>query len=1295
MVENWLAPDGIPENSVLSLAQTPDGYIWVGTQDGLLRFNGVQFAQVAPESGLDRLAGIIVTLSIDLRGRLWAGAEQSIAYLDHGTWHPVVGTNLIYGPNFKVRSFAEGTGGIMYCGSFDGHVYTAKDDLLQPMAMQPPGTTNSGVFCIRDVKDGGLWLANRGFVGRWDGTAWKRFDSFNGAAPPLIAAAARSGGIWVLAGRALQHYQADGSIISNAVPLVYDFRQMAEDPSGTVWVASVASGVTRLIPNGTNWVSKTLTATNGLVQNPAWALLFDKEGNDWVGSASGGLQRLSKRQFINIGQQQGLPDNLVRTVVETSPGNILVGTHGGGLAVITNDRVTSVRRAEQGVSGRYGWSLLKDKSGRLWIGTYLGGLFVEENGVERSVELPPALGLVVNSLMEDSRGRIWVGAQGGVGFIETNVFHELPPETARFIDNASCMADDPQARAVWIGTSDHGLFKLVDGKHENPERVAGLPTDRITCLKVGKDGCIWAGVYNNGLAAIENGKTILFGHDQGLPALIVASMIDDGRGFYWMGTDQGIIRAAQDELLKVRRGIESIATFSLFNQRDGIGWGNCGDGNQPSVLQASDKRLWFATLNGVVVADPTRIQLNTNPPPLLMERVAYLDRAGQPQEMAGPFDRQFEIPPGSSEVELHFAVLSFTSPEKMRIYYNLQKTRGYGFFERQPANTNWLDLGNHRELLFHSPMTPGPYRLQIKARNNDGVWNQTGLILQFSVAPFFWQTAWFRVIGGAGMLAVGGLAAWQLARLRFQRRIALLENERALEHEKARLASIMEATSDLVAFADSEGRLLHVNAAGRKLLGYGANENLSKSNLTSFFPEWAAERLTNEAVPAARQHGTWEGETALLGKNGREIPVSQVMIAHKNPEGQISFLSTVARDITERRQSEREKDRLLEELLQSRKLESVGRLAGGIAHDFNNMMQVVLGNASLALEICPRGGELEGHLKEIESSANHSADLTRRLLAFARKQKVQPQVLDLNETVGGMLKVLRRLIGENISLSWKPGQKLWPVTMDPLQIDQIITNLVVNGRDAIAGGGFISIETSNMVMAENSIGAYADRVPGEFVVLSVRDTGKGMTPDVVEHIFEPFFTTKGVGEGTGLGLATVFGIVKQNHGWIEVETMPDKGSTFQVFLPRSHTAPAPAAPSQRAEAALPAGRETILVVEDEPSILELSAFILQRCGYTVLSAEHPEKALRIASSEKHHIDLLLTDVIMPGMSGKEMWDKLKAMRPSLKCIFMSGYDKNIFGAAGVRDSGVPFLQKPFTHRQLVNLVREQLDRKSS
>jgi C4-dicarboxylate-specific signal transduction histidine kinase len=396
-------------------------------------------------------------------------------------------------------------------------------------------------------------------------------------------------------------------------------------------------------------------------------------------------------------------------------------------------------------------------------------------------------------------------------------------------------------------------------------------------------------------------------------------------------------------------------------------------------------------------------------------------------------------------------------------------------------------------------------------------------------------------------------------------------------------------------------------------------------------------------------------------------------------------------DITDLKQAEAEREQLQEQLLQARKMESIGRLAGGVAHDFNNMLQAVIGNASLALAEAPPGSALREHIEEIGKSAGRSADVARQLLAFASRQTVSPRVLDLNDTVEGMLKMLRRLIGEEIELQWMPGPDLWPIRMDPSQIDQILANLAVNARDAIGGVGQVAIETRNYACDEFCARDFPGCAGGEYVQLVVRDTGRGMDDETRAHIFEPFFTTKPRGKGTGLGLATVFGIVRQNRGFIEVDSKPGEGATFRILLPRTELPPggidAPAAAPQTVRS----GGECILIVEDEASILKLSRAALARLGYTVLTAATPAEAIARAAEHSGGIDLLITDVVLPEMNGPELVRRLTAVRPGMKYLFMSGYTADVIAERGVLDEGTPFIQKPFSLDALTAKVREVLE----
>ena len=427
----------------------------------------------------------------------------------------------------------------------------------------------------------------------------------------------------------------------------------------------------------------------------------------------------------------------------------------------------------------------------------------------------------------------------------------------------------------------------------------------------------------------------------------------------------------------------------------------------------------------------------------------------------------------------------------------------------------------------------------------------------------------------------------------------------------------------------------------------------------------------------------------LLFPDGRIKYVHEQGETYYSPEGKPLRTGGIVQDITELKKAEQEKMKLQDQLTVAQKMEAVGRLAGGVAHDFNNMLSVILGHAELVLEEVDPSQPLHASLKEIHNAAKRSTDLTRQLLAFARKQTVQPIALDLNKTVDGMLKMLERLIGEDIELVWRPGSELWPVKMDPSQIDQLLANLCINARDAVTGVGKITIETGNMVFDEISCPNYPDCIPGEYVMLAVNDNGSGMDKDTLDHIFEPFFTTKGIGQGTGLGLAMVYGIVKQNEGFINVSSEPGKGATFKIYLQRCKEEDLDQAVESMENLPLSHG-ETVLMVEDDAAALNIGKVMLEHLGYTVLSADTPEAALRLAKAHTAQIALLITDVIMPEMNGRELAKLITDIKPGLKCLFCSGYTTDVITHRGMLNGGVHFLQKPYSVKDLAIKVQQAM-----
>jgi two-component system cell cycle sensor histidine kinase/response regulator CckA len=501
---------------------------------------------------------------------------------------------------------------------------------------------------------------------------------------------------------------------------------------------------------------------------------------------------------------------------------------------------------------------------------------------------------------------------------------------------------------------------------------------------------------------------------------------------------------------------------------------------------------------------------------------------------------------------------------------------------------------------------------------------------------------------------------------------------------------IFEASSDAVLLRSAD-IIIDANPAALKLFRANHPEDLmGKRYLDLVHPDdraLSAERIKKNIdenwIASPREH-------RILALDGQVVYVESTGVPVKY-RGETQVLG-VFRDITDRKRTEEEKVKLQDQLLQSQKMESVGRLAGGVAHDFNNMLGVILGHAEMALEEADQCQPLLANLMEIRKAAERSADLTRQLLAFARKQTISPRVLDMNETVAGMLKMLQRLIGEDIHLAWLPGVKLWSVKIDPSQIDQILANLSVNARDAIAGVGKVAIETGNVRFDEDYCADHAGCVPGEYVMLAMSDDGSGMDKEVLSKLFEPFFTTKEIGKGTGLGLATVYGIVKQNNGFINVYSEPDQGTTFRIYLPR-HRGKAEQAQTEGFQEPVIGGQETVLVVEDEPALLDMSKLILEKHGYRVLTAGTPGEATRLAEEYTGEIHLLMTDVVMPEMNGRDLAKIMLSLYPNLKRLFMSGYTANVIAHHGVLDDGVHFLQKPFSRKELAVKVREALDQK--
>ncbi len=507
--------------------------------------------------------------------------------------------------------------------------------------------------------------------------------------------------------------------------------------------------------------------------------------------------------------------------------------------------------------------------------------------------------------------------------------------------------------------------------------------------------------------------------------------------------------------------------------------------------------------------------------------------------------------------------------------------------------------------------------------------------------------------------------------------------EWAIRQSEEKYRSLFEESRDVIYISAPDGRLLDINRAGMELFGFESKEEFLCYDVTEFY--FRPEERGDFVRTMIEQGYVKDVELELKRRDGRRLTVLETAVAVRDEAGEVAAFRGILRNVTGQKELERQ-------LRQSQKLEAVGRLAGGVAHDFNNLLTAILGYSDLLAMTLPSGTQPRSQVAEIRRAANRGADLTRQLLALSRRQVLRPKVFRLDQVVADMEKLLRRLLSEDIELATDLEAGSWAVRADPSQIEQVVLNLVLNARDAMPEGGRLTLTTRNLDLSARSASRPPGLAPGAYVQLVVTDTGVGMDEATQERIFEPFFTTKDGGEGTGLGLATVYGIVEQSGGHIEVESAPRRGSTFRVYLPRVEAEP-DFDPATHAEAASVRGHGTVLLVEDEPAVRTFLADFLDLQGYRVHSVGDGLEALSYAEDGGQAIDLLLTDVVMPRMGGVELAQRLKTRQPGLKVLMISGHTERpeILPLSQGPRPDVAFLQKPFTTADLVRKLRDLLE----
>jgi len=1337
--------DGLSQSSVRCILQDRRGFVWLGTEDGLNRYDGRQFRvyRQDPDGTGELRSSIIWTMHEDRQGTLWVGTDGG--GLERYNRETDRFTNLSHDPqqpdslsHDAVRAITEGPDGRLWVGTAGGglNCYDPASGRFTRFRNRPGDDQSLSCDVVRSLcfDDAGLlWIAT--FGGGLDCLNPKsvRFTHHrNDPADPTSLASDhlrvvrvdRQGVVWVgtaqngldrlvpAQGRFEHHRhepQRRDSLSDNGVWAI------AEDHLGTLWVGT-NNGLCQCTavdqrPPGTllRFIRHHPNAEDqhSLSQGRIRCIAEDRAEVLWIGTYNGGLSLTERRPgiFRHLRRiptdEENLSDNEVRAFCEAGEGRVWVGTYHGGLDLFHCDTMSFSRPGNRSgldsLNRLAVMSLARDPSADLWIGTATGRLIRFDPDADRisEVRLPAAPGLQtpepVRTLLIDPDGTLWIGTYGN-GLIQRE------PAGGR-LTRFSHSPDDPQSLGhdevwaqlrdrsgtLWIGTNGGlcrhqrktGSFTTFGHR---PGDLTSLGSDRVRAIHEDASGTLWVGTYGGGLNRFDTATETFtrFGTDEGLPSNVVYGITEDELGRLWLSTNQGLTRFNP-----------ATSAVRTWHQYDGL---QNNEFNAGAWLRTSRGEMLFGGISGFNIFRPERIEDNPHPPPVAFTGFRVFNRPVPPgPDAEGRVILERQITEASEVtlthrdyvVTIEFAALHFAAPEKNTFAYRM-----VGFEEQ------WNHVGG-RGYATYTNLPPGRYTFRVIAANKDGVWNRDGASLSVTVLPPFWSTAWFRALA-ALLLIFLVLAIHALRTRRIRERNRLLEEmntrlnrqiaervraEEAQQESEERYRTLFEDSPLGVCHLDEKGRLLECNKKLVEILGHSRSALVGK-RISDVNGDEKLRRAVDQSMTSSRI-GFYEGQLSTRNP-GLQTQVRAMFKRITLESGAFLGAMGVVEDITEGK-------RLESQLRQSQKMEAVGRLAGGVAHDFNNLLTVILGYTELLLSRLDNADPSHRPVALIDSAGRRAASVTSQLLAFSRKQILKPEVLRLNDLIIDMEKMLRPLLGESVQLVTSLHPTLWPMEADPGQIEQALMNLIINARDAMPEGGLLTIRTGTVTLREPlHQGTFA--IPaGDHVTLEVADNGSGMDRNTRRRVFDPFFTTKEKGKGTGLGLSTVYGIVKQSGGFILVESTQGEGAVFRMFFPRSEE---PEQELEPLDERLPTdhhGSETILLVEDEEAVRTLLTETLKEQGYRLFAAADGEQALAAAGSLEGPLHLILTDVVMPGISGPELVDRLRPLHPGARILYMSGYTDEVIVQHGVLEPGVTLLNKPLNIHSLLVSVRRALD----
>ncbi len=1259
--QTWSSDDGLPQDSVRAIIQTGDGYLWLGTVEGLARFDGVRF-EVFDTSNTPGLANSAINSLCEApNGDLWAGTAGGLIRYRQGdfltyTTKDGLASDVVFDlscpPDGSIWIATDG-GGICRLSQGRFEVFDQSHGLSSPYVNAIEIDQFDRVWA--GTWGGGLALLDQGRFEIWDRTQGLLDD----VAQAVLTGT--DGSLWVGTRRGL--YRLRKGILErvplNAGGQLEIINTLYQDLQGALWIGT-RGGLLRYREEGI----EVFDSTQGLCSDNVTSIYEDREGSLWIGT-NDGLHRLRDGSVSVYSSSEGLSHDLVWSVVQGRDDSIWVATGGGGVNRM-HDGVWTSYEVSDDPAQDFVWTLLIDRRGRLLAGTGGNGIYRFEKG--RFVPwLPDQLGYEQAwTMLQDRSGAIWLGTvSNGLKRIRKGEVESFTTETGLPSNQIWALHEDSQGR-LWVGTGDAGLCLFEDGHCRNFGLEEGLRSKQIVFLREDSRGALWIGTHGGGLSWIEGDRLRTLSARDGLFSDVIYSILEDGQGALWMSSTKGIFQVARSDFDEFAAGLADSLRYRRYGKAQGLK-GYTYAGSQPSACRSRDGRLWFVTQKGLAVVNPGQIRQPPAPRTILIEEVLV---DGQPlPDAVDPL----RLPSDAERLEIRYNAPILRDSEQVRFRHRL-----LGF------DSDWVDAGTRRSA-FYSRLPAGEYVFEAAAAIGQGAWSPRAASLALTRPPKIFETQFFIALCvAAALTAVWAGVRWRVRGL--QRRNRLLSQEiyerrraeEALQRSERRFRGYFEMPLVGFALTSPQGRFLKVNERLCSMLGYSTGELLEmRWQDLGWKPD--GERLKRDFEKCLQGRGG-SSEVRMKRKDDSKIYVKSSLACVTGEGGAVDHCVHVVQDLSDSKRME-------QQLRDSRKMEAVGRLAGGVAHDFNNMLTVISGYGQLLRNSLTEKEELGSHASAILDATHKAESLTRQLLAFSRRQILAPRILDLNQVIEGMISLLQPMIGEDIHLITRLSSDLRTVKIDAGQFQQVLMNLAANARDAMPDGGNLVIATGNLRMDGSSTEVPA----GDWVLVSVRDCGSGMEAEVREHVFEPFYTTKATGKGTGLGLATVYGIIKQSEGHILCSSKVGEGTEFRIFLPPAMGRVERREESTQAQSRSLGGRETILVVEDDEGIRGLIGTALRQNGYRILCAESGPAALELAEEHRQEIDLLLTDVVMPGMNGKELARRLTSRIPELPVIFMSGYNEEAIDRHGVLEPGTHFVQKPFTPSALTSTIREILD----